>query len=383
MKRVCDMSKRSQSTVISTVLIILLVIALVAILAVVITTFVRKSTSEIGLEKFTTKLSIDPQYTKFAADGSYLNVKVDRGAGEGEIDGINIILTDDKGNVVPIYQKGSIAPVGSKTYTISSGQMTGLGTIKTIAIAPKIIDDKGKAVQIDKVAEITMTGGDLAWISGSDLLAYYPFDSNADDASENGNDLTPSGSPAYVAGKVGKAVKLNGAGDYLRNSSDGSKFNMGTDSFSIAFWMNASSKQYTSVSGNSVGFIVSKRKNGEGSGYQVGYTSTVSANPTNAGVPMSVQAFGVNSKSNSVSASNWHHIVSVYNKDRLDVSIYVDGTLDVTFTRTTAFNGDSVDSFYVGKYDGSPHYFNGTIDEMRIYKTALTAEQVQMLYELN
>ena len=47
------------------------------------------------------------------------------------------------------------------------------------------------------------------------LVAYYPLDGNANDASGNGNHGTENGDVTYATGRVGQAITLDGVGDWI------------------------------------------------------------------------------------------------------------------------------------------------------------------------
>jgi hypothetical protein len=66
------------------------------------------------------------------------------------------------------------------------------------------------------------------------LIAEYRFEGNTADSSGNGNDGTPHGEPAYVAGHAGQAVALDGINDYVSLPGD-----LWTTDFTTAFWVRA------------------------------------------------------------------------------------------------------------------------------------------------
>jgi hypothetical protein len=78
----------------------------------------------------------------------------------------------------------------------------------------------------------------------------------------------------------------------------------------------------------------------------------------------------------SISSGNWNHIVGVNNNGSL--TLYVNGI------PSTISGGMYVGTvgFYIGKTStpGQEYYFNGQIDDARIYNRALSASEVQALY---
>jgi hypothetical protein len=71
----------------------------------------------------------------------------------------------------------------------------------------------------------------------SGLIAYYPFDGNAIDASDNDNNGTEFGGLEYKLGIKGDAASFDGVNDYIRVPSHSSLNQV--DQLSISFWVQA------------------------------------------------------------------------------------------------------------------------------------------------
>ncbi|MFC1742201.1 DUF2341 domain-containing protein, partial [Nanoarchaeota archaeon] len=83
----------------------------------------------------------------------------------------------------------------------------------------------------------------------------------------------------------------------------------------------------------------------------------------------------------NINDGSWHHIAATY--DSTTMSLYVDGVLNATSTAHSGSLPLKNGSVWIGRhYDPSETsgYFNGTIDEVRIYERSLSAEQVRALY---
>ncbi|HEV7781829.1 MAG TPA: LamG domain-containing protein [Chitinophagaceae bacterium] len=92
----------------------------------------------------------------------------------------------------------------------------------------------------------------------------------------------------------------------------------------------------------------------------------------------SVSVSGTNSvtSDNNISAG-WHHIASTY--DGTNIRLYIDGQLTATKNHVGSI-GDEKRGLVIG---GASNYFwIGTIDELRIYDTVLTKEQVDQVMAL-
>ena len=87
------------------------------------------------------------------------------------------------------------------------------------------------------------------------------------------------------------------------------------------------------------------------------------------------------------SSGIWHHLALVFDKTQTggnQVAFYIDGVLQSpswnlsASTNTNSFGNDAIHLFSRG---GSSQFSSGTIDELRIYNRALTAAQIQQIYD--
>lgn len=79
----------------------------------------------------------------------------------------------------------------------------------------------------------------------------------------------------------------------------------------------------------------------------------------------------------SIPDDEWHHVAAIYNGTRL--YIYIDGVLDISRNRTAPIT--TSDSFLIaaaGKGTTTQH-FQGNIDEVRVWNTALTEDQLRFV----
>ena len=84
--------------------------------------------------------------------------------------------------------------------------------------------------------------------------------------------------------------------------------------------------------------------------------------------------------SNTVAEANeWYHIVGTYQAND-NIKIYVNGVLEKT-TSTSVTRGTNPNKFCIGQsVTWSGRFFNGTIDEVKIYNRALSAEEIKAEY---
>jgi hypothetical protein len=75
----------------------------------------------------------------------------------------------------------------------------------------------------------------------------------------------------------------------------------------------------------------------------------------------------------------WYHIVATHNSANNLNILYVNGKEENKMTRAVAYEANP--KTYIGVFYTSPSlYFNGKIDNVRIYSTTLSAYEIQKLY---
>ena len=200
-------------------------------------------------------------------------------------------------------------------------------------------------------------------------VAYYKLDNSAED--ETGNyDGTPT-NVNYTFGRFGQAGVFNGSSGYIDTT-----YNFGTDSsYSISLWMKTS---ITSTRHFLYGvFPSSGANNGPGFAFGISASNTfefIFANGSAAWVDTSISAA-------SYTNGNWHNLILVVN-DTL-VKLYADGntTPIANLTSSVSAGTSTSDDLSLGRLGSYPgFYFNGKIDQVRIFSSALTSTQVESLY---
>ena len=78
--------------------------------------------------------------------------------------------------------------------------------------------------------------------------------------------------------------------------------------------------------------------------------------------------------SNTVFATNtWYHVAATY--DGTTMNIYVNGVLDASLAQTGSFTSNGI--FNIGYSYDNNRYWNGNMDELRVWKRALTQAEIQ------
>jgi hypothetical protein len=228
------------------------------------------------------------------------------------------------------------------------------------------------------------------------LIAYYPFNGNANDASGNGYNGTVNGASLTTDrfGKPNSAYLLNGTGanistNFLGVSSNTTNGITGSNPRTISLWAKTSS--------NNQMYMLSYGYNSTtaGSTFRCGLNYPINGSQcggisNNPGVVIDTSQ-GAMLYTANVSNNVWHHYVwvvpNISNPTVSDVLIYMDGNLLTTIkgycvSNTTAINTKSGNPLVIGKYFDStiPGYFDGAIGDIRIYNRALSVSEILELY---
>ena len=206
-------------------------------------------------------------------------------------------------------------------------------------------------------------------IETSDVVLALSFDDGtgrtAEDASPYGNDGSLEGNPQWVAGKFGKALRLDGA-SYVRVANDES-LNLHETDFTFALWLNLEVDIGSSMMSNSEGLGHHNKWIWSFFGSGVGFY--IHSHTERVGV-----GFGINSDSWRSTPGQWHHAAFVKNGDQH--TCYLDGT-SIGVHEIEVVIPEEIDSdLTIGQSEGKG-YVKGIVDELLIVKLALSQEQIQ------
>lgn len=212
------------------------------------------------------------------------------------------------------------------------------------------------------------------------LIAYYPFDGDALDASGNGNHGTVNG-PLLVADRFGNAnsaYKFDGVNDYIEYVA-GSKFKPGTFPVSFTAWLkpNVSASVGTFFKNDNAidvytGFIYQIQVTWGGVlevHYGDGGTTSADNRRSKGGII-------------PINDNQWHFVACVV-RGPTDMDLFVDCGYDPGFydgsggeLEYTSANGSS------GIYNvvSGTFYYKGVADELRFYNRELTLSDLQTIH---
>jgi len=196
------------------------------------------------------------------------------------------------------------------------------------------------------------------------LVAYYPFNGNGSDESGNGYNLTAFGSPRYSGtdrfGRTNASVDLSGGANYFMLNSLPPQ-SMKTPPFTATYWRKGN--------GADGAMCIEDVPSGLWAIGGTGDTIHIDENVNVAG--------GRNNLSfhTGIDSSQWNSIVVVWNGTQS--ACYVNGRLIWTNSLPSPGALSSTHRFYVGADPyASWDYYNGQLDDIRIYNRALSSNEV-------
>jgi sulfatase modifying factor 1 len=194
------------------------------------------------------------------------------------------------------------------------------------------------------------------------LVAYYPFNGNAQDESGNGHDTTVSG-PALTTDRFDNAYSaylFDGVDDVVKQSN-ANLMPRGITDFTVSLWANA-----TKIAGAARVFLANETL----SQFQFNIQySRLEMYLGGSQLPVSTGVLDWD-------LNQWYQVAATRLGDR--ISIYRNGELLVGRTISSSIHESALS---LGTRRDGKHPWHGQLDDIRIYNRALSAVEIQQLYE--
>jgi len=221
-------------------------------------------------------------------------------------------------------------------------------------------------------------GPDTGKTLSSGLVGYWRMDEasgNPSDSSGVGTTLTNVSTTAFVSGKYAKAADPDGAADYFY-AADNASLSIAGD-LTVSAWINPDT-----VSAGS--YDIAGKWDYISSADHQSYLLQQSGDEIVMYID-SINSYVTTDAVNMTAAGGWYHVVATYKAASATVSVFVNGQpVAATTTGTIPTSiGDDTDRFHIGAEDSSTttnNFYNGQIDEARVYNRALSSAEVSQLY---
>ncbi len=225
------------------------------------------------------------------------------------------------------------------------------------------------------------------------LVLHLDFENGFNDVSGNGNSLTCSSikCPVLSTGPDGSnAYSFDGIDDSLNKSvSNGQQLDLTGTSleqpFSISVWIKPNT---LSSSASAISTVVA-RDSFSLRTYRLSVKQNEVLFRTGNSTNPKVYSDKITS-TNLIPIGSWTHIVVVFKgssgqaNSTIDSGNLIDYYINGNFNAGGGFNNDGASAgsthIIVGSYGGSSSFFNGTVDDLRIYNKALLDSEVQSVY---
>jgi hypothetical protein len=302
---------------------------------------------------------------------------------------INLTWTDNATNEdgYKIERKtgtGSYAVVGSTASNMTTFSDLGLTPNTSYTYRVYAYNSAGNSLQYSNELTLSTQDSIPSWLTNG-LVAYYPFNGNANDESGNGNNGTVNGATlaADRFGDTNKAYSFNGTSDFITIPHSASLALQ--NNITISVW-----KKSFGNTGNYETYLTKRDGNGNwnyslGASHYYGQggcsgevNKYLTARRNNGGAQYELR---YTDSLVTPSVNNWSHIVAVIENNV--VSFYINGNPTGTSCYGNQFTIPSIDTgapLTMGSCNcGLSEYFNGILDDIRIYNRALSASEVAYL----
>jgi hypothetical protein len=275
----------------------------------------------------------------------------------------NIVITRDSAtSTIKLYVDGSLVETNTSwdgTLTSAASSPNGLGanvSSNTLHFSGKIDQFRifSKAISSSEVTTLYGENNTSTTKSTTDIfddgsgVALYEFEKGAKDT-------------GGVNGYIGAAGEFNGSSSYISSSNPFSGQSGNGQIYSISIWFKADSfsSQYPTLfkgrgTGETPPYVWLNASQIRFHGYRYG-DATVSLN-----------------------TNQWYHLVVIENNGV--ISGYLDGT-SITFGNQLIWNQTNGANLFIGgDPNSSSYYWDGKIDQVRIFNKALSSSEITTLY---
>lgn len=313
----------------------------------------------------------------------------------------HVVATYDQVNI-RVYVNGMLESISPQTEAIADGAGLSIGRKRAGTAANRNWDgrldetrvynralsaseikglyDVGESDKVNSAASQAQGTGRL----DSGLAGYWKLDdgsgASATDNSTNENTGTLTNGPTWTTGQIGGAVSFDGTDDYI-NVPDPSSgvLDFGTNNFSVSIWFKTASTTAKRLM---------NKINATPTGWLFDVNTTTGGTDSAGGLRFGIGDSGVivdYAVPLSLNDNSWHLATATVDRGSTPtLKIYADGIVvgstSLSSVTGSISNAEPIALGVVPSVTGN--YYNGQLDEARIYNRALSSDEVARLYRL-
>ena len=242
--------------------------------------------------------------------------------------------------------------VQTATLLVDAPDGAEIGETRTISVTGTINGEiiGGVEIQVVKVAK--------------DLVAHYSFENNTTDISGNGLDGTVIGDPEFVDGVEGMALDFNGD-DYVDCGTNAVLNNL-SDAMTVSAWVNIRSVTHAWM------VMVNKGETAWRLGVNNGTTGI------HYGFTGGTRDWQQANTATELSFDEWYHVAATYDTS-VGAQVYIDGVLDASNPDPGGVATNEMPLLLGENPEATGRFFDGMLDEVKIYNRSLSAEEIGYL----
>jgi len=307
-------------------------------------------------------------------DGAFQSSTVNGTFHDGQWHNAVMVVTT---SAITAYVDGIAGSVGSHDNSITGNniqtQIGGATQIGSPNFINAIIDDVRiynralSAAEISRLYQLTQSKYNSSQTDSltKGLVGYWNFDgpnisgTRAKDSSGNNNHGTLTNGPTTTIGKLGQALSFDGSNDYVAIPNNSSIQTNGVITIAAWIYLTSTTAERIIVKGSEYEFDVSG--------------GLLRLNQDNTVIMQSTAYSYINS---------WHHVVAVYSDSENYTMLCIDASCITEGSETTSIANTSNNVAIGSEPNGGGNFLNGQIDDVRIYNRALSAAEIQKLYNM-
>ncbi len=308
-----------------------------------------------------------PNWLTVAPDGALSGIPRDVNIGENSF---TVSVTDGTG----FYDTATMTIQVANTYSGTQGMTDLLGFAAQWLMLDCVDAPACDGADLDGDDDVTVSDFSVLahnWLGDEAMQLHLKFDETSGDTAYDSSIYWRPGTlvnaPTWDLGYSGNALSFDGTNDHVEVS--GYQGIPGGGSRTCMAWIKTAS-----VSGE----ILTWGEEYNGGRWVI---------RVNEGGQLRAEVQGGNIIGTTVINNNtWHHVAVVVaddgSPDIAEAQLYVDGQLEtISSFADEPINSGSAEDVKIGAYlaAGGPRYFQGLIDEVRIYDTALTQQEIQAI----